>query len=95
MIRGNKKISQENYLKALTKCSVLIKEFMNKSKKTNIAVDIKDFISDKPKDNREKTILKYVISQKKMLNYHIKMFHSRLIKEFNTDIFGSLKGQYV
>lgn len=54
-----------------------------------------DLFRGKYKNNREKSILEFSLSQKKILYNHVKLFNNRIIKEFQTDIFDNLKKNYV
>ena len=93
LLRMNKKISTTNYLKAISKCSSIVKSYTKK--KTPIEVDIKDLAKNLYADYKDFIIIKFTISQKKILNSHIQYFYSRIIKEFNKELFGDIKGKYV
>lgn len=98
-IRERKRISNENYIKALSKCDLLIKEYLNISKKTSIEEDVVDFENlDETKCgkcNNRRIIYKYAISQKSIINSQLLMFKNRLIKEEYNHISGYLKKRYI
>ena len=95
ILKTNRKISDVNYVKSLAKCSRVIKEFIKNGKKTSIVQDIRDLESKTLKDVRDRNIVGFALSQKKLLYNHIKLFNNRIMKEFNIDIFQSLKKKYV
>jgi hypothetical protein len=94
-LKANRKINDRNYVKALAKCSKLIKKYVRSAKKTSIIQDIKDLMSNSFKDEKDINIIKYSLSQKKVLYNHIKLFNNRLLKEFQNDIFVNMKKKYV
>ncbi len=94
-LKSNRKISETNYIKALAKCSRLIKDFIKNSKKTSIVQDINYLLVNNPTDERELNLIKYSLSQKKILFHHIKLFNNRLLKEFKNDIFSTLMNKYI
>ena len=95
ILKSNRKISESNYLKSLAKCSWSIKDFMKSLKKSSIGQDIKDLMNRNYRDTKEKNIISFALSQKKILFNHIKLFNNRLIKEFQNDIFVNLKSKFV
>jgi hypothetical protein len=68
---------------------------MRSRKKTSIGQDIKDLLNKNYKDTKERNIINFGLSQKKILFNHIKLFNNRLIREFKNDIFSNLKKKYV
>ncbi len=99
-IRDKKRISEENYMKALAKCSILLKDSLYLAKKTSLHEDLNilgSLINSSSNANTGnlKTILRYAISQKGIINKHLLIFRNRLIKEQNTQIFNILKNNYV
>ncbi len=94
-----KKISEENYVKALMKCNNILSEFSNESEKqgkTSLIKDINDLkAGHKSMPKVKKEIVEFAISQKKLINYHKKMFINRLIKEVNRDIWTKYKSNYI
>lgn len=95
ILKSNRKISDNNYIKALAKCNRVIKEFLKNQKKTSVIQDIKDLIKNNFNDKSEKFITGFALSQKKILYNHIKLFNNRIMKEFNSDIFINMKSKYV
>lgn len=95
ILKSNRKISEDNYIKSLAKCSWSIKDFMRSKKKTSIGQDIKDLMNKNFKDKKEHNIINFGLSQKKILFNHIKLFNNRLIREFQNDIFNNLRKKYV
>jgi hypothetical protein len=94
-IKAGKRLSKENYIKASSRCSNLLKEYIINSKKTSIVKDINDLMKKEYNDEKEKTIIQFSLSQKKIIYNHFKLFRNQLIKEFKNDIFGSLKSNYI
>ena len=73
-----------------------VKNFEENEGKTSLVEDINDYkkkFSSLSKINKE--ILQFSISQKKIMNYHKKMFVNRMIKEINKDIWGVHKTKYI
>lgn len=96
LLKNNKKISKNNYMRSLVKCHEYLKDFIKKSNKTPIEQDLKSLHLNKNSgDEKLDLVLKYSISQKKIINYHLNSFISRFIKETESDIFGSIKNNYV
>ena len=73
----------------------ILKEYIINSKKTSIIKDINDLLKKEYNDEKEKTIMQFSLSQKKIIYHHFKLFRNQIIKEFKNDIFGSLKSNYV
>lgn len=94
-MKANKKISDENYMKAQGKCVLLLKEFLRRSGKTTIEADLRDLVKGLYKDNRDLVTLRYSLSQKKIVNHHIKLFQARMIKEFQGEVFGNIRSNYI
>jgi len=94
-----KKISETNYVKSLTKCYKILHEILYNYKrdgKTSVIEDINELKKKHKTLSRVNSeILQFSISQKKLINYHQKMFVNRLIKEVNKDIWGKYKGDYI
>jgi len=95
MLKTNRRISTVNYIRSLAKCSRVMKEFIKNSKKTSISKDLNDLINKKARNKQEESIIKFSLSQKKILFNHIKLFNVRLVKEFETEIFSNLKNKYI
>ncbi len=95
VLKSNRKISDLNYIRSLAKCSRVIKEFVKNGKKTSIVQDLKDLQNKNFKDSKDKNIIGFALSQKKILYNHIKLFNNRILKEFNSEIFLGLKKKYV
>ena len=68
---------------------------MNNSGKTTIIKDFNDLYKKNYSDNKDLNILEFAISQKKILHYHIKLFNNRLIREYNKELFSTLKNKYI
>ena len=95
VIKAGKTLSKENYLKASSRCSNILKEYIITAKKTSIVKDINDLMKGNYHDEKEKTIIQFSLSQKKIIYNHFKLFRNQLIKEFKNDIFSVLKSNYV
>ncbi len=95
ILKTNRKISDVNYVKSLAKCARIIKEFLKNAKKTSIVQDIKDLLKKQYTDMKDRNVLGFSLSQKKILYNHIKLFNNRILKEFNNEIFVNLKKKYV
>lgn len=95
MIKVGKRINKQNYIKASSRCSNILKEYIIKAKKTSITKDINDLVNQNYYDEKEKTIIQFSLSQKKIIYHHFKLFRNQVIKEFRNEIFVGLKGKYV
>ncbi len=95
MLKNNRKISPDNYNRALARCTRVIKEFLKNSKKTTIVKDLGDLMKKKLRNSEEETIVRFSLSQKKVLFNQIKLFNNRLMKEFETEVFSDLKSKYM
>jgi hypothetical protein len=95
MIKAGKRLSKENYIKASSRCSNILKEYIITAKKTSIVKDINDLNKGNYSDEKEKTIIQFSLSQKKIIYNHFKLFRNQVIKEFKNDIFSTLKSNYV
>jgi len=95
MVKAGKRLYKDNFIKASSRCSNLLKEYIISSKKTSIVKDINDLLKRDYIDEKEKTIIQFSLSQKKIIYYHFKLFRNQLIKEFKNDIFSGLKSNYV
>lgn len=95
ILKDHRRISNENYLKALTKCSNLLTAYLKSSSKTSIEEDIRDYSSLNQQDTKSKTLFRYVISQKRIINNHLLMFNNRIIKETRSALFGDIKSKYI
>jgi hypothetical protein len=93
-IKTEKRISDSNYLRALAKCGSIIKDFMSKSGKTGIGQDFQDLAKNNYRDNKERNILEFTISQKKVLHHQIKLFNNRLIREYQNELFTNIRKNY-
>lgn len=94
LLKGNKKISNKLYYKALLRCNQILGEYLIKSKKSNLIEDIFEVNQNKNEINMQ-TILRYTISQKKIINSHFYMLRNRVIRENLNEINGDLKNSYI
>jgi hypothetical protein len=67
---------------------------MSRSNKTGIGMDFQDYSKKKYNDNREKNILEFTISQKKILYHQVKLFNNRMIRELHNDLFNIIRHNY-
>jgi hypothetical protein len=95
ILKSNRKISDVNYIKSLAKCARIIKEFLKNAKKTSIVQDIKDLLKKQYSDMKDRNVVGFALSQKKIMYNHIKLFNNRILKELNNEIFVNLKKKYV
>ena len=95
MIKAGKRINKQNFIKASARCSNILKEYIINAKKTSIIKDITDLTKQSYYDEKEKTIIQFSLSQKKIIYHHFKLFRNQLIKEFKNDIFVGLKSKYI
>lgn len=95
MIKAGKRINKQNYIMASSRCSNILKEYIKNSKKTSIIKDIQDLKDGNYYDEKEKTIIQFSLSQKKVIYHHFKLFRNQLIKEFKNDILIGLKNKYI
>jgi hypothetical protein len=95
LLKTSRKINDVNYVKALAKCSKLLKDYVRSAKKTTIVTDLQDLQKKNYGDARDKSIIEFSLSQKKIIYNHVKLFNNRIMKEFNKDIFLTFKSKYV
>jgi len=93
-LKENRKISDNLYYKSLIKCNKILIEFLKISKKSSLKDDLYEYNINKHEKNKE-TILRYTISQKRILNSHLNMFRNRIIRENINEINGDLKNFYL
>jgi hypothetical protein len=67
---------------------------MTKSGKTGIGQDFQDLAKNNFRDQKERNILEFTISQKKVLYHQIKLFNNRLIREFYNELFTNIRKNY-
>lgn len=94
LLKGNKRISNKLYYKALLRCNQILGEYLSRSKKSNLIDDILEVNQNKNEINMQ-TILRYTISQKRIINSHFNMLRNRLIRENLNEINGDLKNSYI
>jgi hypothetical protein len=94
-LKQNRKISESNYIKALAKCSKALKEYARSAKKTPIGKDLQDLMKKEYSNQREKTIIQFSFSQKKLIYNQVKLFTNRVIKELRKDIFETMRKNYI
>jgi len=95
MIKAGKRLNKQNYIKASSRCSNILREYIINAKKTSIIKDINDLIKQNYYDEKEKSIIQFSLSQKKIIYYHFKLFRNQIIKEFRNEIFSALKNKYM
>ncbi len=95
MLKLERRINKQNYIRASSRCSIILREYIINAKKTSIVKDINDLSKGNYNDEKEKTIIQFSLSQKKIIFHHFKIFRNQLIKEFKNDIFFGLKNKYV
>ena len=98
MLKNNKQVSKHNYVKAIVRALNLIKKYVKRQNKTKLINDIKEYETYSntfSKDKKILNILRYSISQKKILFKQMNMLTDKFIVEMKNDVFNSIKNLYI
>lgn len=98
MLKNNKQVSKHNYVKAIARALDLIKKYVKRQNKTKLINDIKEYETYSntfSKDKKILNILRYSISQKKILFKQMNMLTDKFIVEMKNDVFNSIKNFYI